>query len=345
MRRTLVHLETAQRIGKMGSWEGILDDNHQIYWSPQVYEIAGWDPEETPTFEAYLEAIHPDDRQRVLAARADALIGRAPYSSEFRIVRPDGEVRFVRLEATTERRPGEPIRLIGVVQDRTDEWLAAHRLREVEESRRILLHEMLRSRESVRSDLARALHDGPVQELTAALLQLDIGVRDPDSGAADEARASVRRAIEMLRSTVFELEPAIEGNDSLREAIEHMCTRNLSEHQVEVDVDLRVDPGDDVPQMVFRIAAEAIRNVRNHAAASSVRVQLRASEDGTVLRIKDDGCGFDPKAHRPEPGHLGLPSMRENAEAGGGSLEIRSDGRGTEIIARFPPRRPDQPPT
>ena len=83
---------------------------------------------------------------------------------------------------------------------------------------------------------------------------------------------------------------------------------------------------------------EALTNVAKHACARAVTVQLdiRGKQRcELVLRIKDDGAGFDPLAHRP--GHLGLRTMRQRAEQLGGSLTVASSpGEGTTIAAVFP---------
>jgi signal transduction histidine kinase len=85
---------------------------------------------------------------------------------------------------------------------------------------------------------------------------------------------------------------------------------------------------------LYRIAQEALQNVAKHADAQTVELTLEQTTAELVLRIEDDGRGFNPK--RSFPGHLGLESMHERMAAVGGDLEIRSSrGRGTTVYARL----------
>jgi signal transduction histidine kinase len=92
------------------------------------------------------------------------------------------------------------------------------------------------------------------------------------------------------------------------------------------------EPPPDARVICYRIAQEAIANVRKHARASHVEVVLVSEGGGTRVVIRDDGVGFDPERTAPAPGHLGLPDMRERAELAGGWLRISSaPGSGTVV--------------
>jgi signal transduction histidine kinase len=88
-------------------------------------------------------------------------------------------------------------------------------------------------------------------------------------------------------------------------------------------------------QDALRISQEALQNAAKHAHAQTVELTLEQQESELILRVKDDGRGFNPK--RTFPGHLGLHSKRERMAGVGGNLEIQSSrGRGTSIHARIP---------
>jgi signal transduction histidine kinase len=90
-----------------------------------------------------------------------------------------------------------------------------------------------------------------------------------------------------------------------------------------------------VKEALYRIAQEALQNAAKHAHAQTVELTLEQQESELILRVKDDGRGFDPA--RTFPGHLGLHSMRDRMAAVGGKLDIQSSrGRGTSIDARIP---------
>jgi signal transduction histidine kinase len=94
--------------------------------------------------------------------------------------------------------------------------------------------------------------------------------------------------------------------------------------------------------VLYRIAQEALANVRKHAEATAIHVTLADRENGALLRIRDDGLGFDLAAVDEErPGHLGLVSMRERAEMAGGWLRMAgSKGQGTTVEAWVPAEEP-----
>ncbi len=121
--RTLSLLSQSQEIAHVGSWELDLDAD-RLVWSDEVYRIFGLEPQTTvATYEAFLGAIHPEDREAVDAAYSGSLRdGRGAYSTEHRVVRPlTGEIRYVREECVHERAgDGQVVRSVGIVQDITD---------------------------------------------------------------------------------------------------------------------------------------------------------------------------------------------------------------------------------
>ena len=128
LRQSQAQLARAQAIASLGSWEienpSLAEDGRgEVYrWSAEVYRIFGVDRDRfTPSRETFFACLHPDDRSRVLRVIADALKAGREYEVEHRIVRPDGEVRYVREHAELERGgDGRVVRMIGTVQDITD---------------------------------------------------------------------------------------------------------------------------------------------------------------------------------------------------------------------------------
>jgi signal transduction histidine kinase len=109
------------------------------------------------------------------------------------------------------------------------------------------------------------------------------------------------------------------------------------------EVRLAIERIDLEPEMagdLFRIAQEAVVNAGRHANATRVEVSLRTVGADVELRVADDGSGFNGNGPltTPEPGHLGLASMRERAELLDGRLEIESSDRGTRVLVLAPLR-------
>ncbi|MCS6291668.1 MAG: PAS domain S-box protein, partial [Nitrospira sp.] len=115
------HLQSAQAIAHLGSWEWNILDQTEL-WSDEQCRIFGYEPGSlTPTYETFKSALHPDDRDRVLKAVENALQFDTPYDVDCRIIRPSKDIRFVRCRGmVTRNETHQPIRMSGTVQDLTD---------------------------------------------------------------------------------------------------------------------------------------------------------------------------------------------------------------------------------
>jgi PAS domain S-box-containing protein len=113
-------LARAQRIAGLGSWEHNLRGG-DIYWSEQTLRILGWD-DQPISYEAFMAAVHPDDRAELRRQRERALAGEAPIDAQYRFCRPDGATCVVRQQAEVEfDEHGRPWRISGTVLDITEQ--------------------------------------------------------------------------------------------------------------------------------------------------------------------------------------------------------------------------------
>jgi len=114
-------MRVAQKLANMGSWERDLDSS-VIKWSDQLYEIFGLEPGSYDgTYETFISMVHPDDRSTALQRRRVRNNRDDPSNFNFRIIRPDGEIRYVRTERRIENdSEGRPKRAIGIMQDVTE---------------------------------------------------------------------------------------------------------------------------------------------------------------------------------------------------------------------------------
>ncbi|MDH3473650.1 MAG: PAS domain S-box protein, partial [Rhodospirillales bacterium] len=133
LRKSEASLVNAQRIAKLGNWDWNIVTG-ELRWSDEIYRIFGLEPQQFgATYEAFLESVHPDDRETVTQAVDAALTGAVPYSIDHRIVLPDGAVRIVHEQAeVTFDGSGTPVRMSGTVQDISESVRAAEALRESE---------------------------------------------------------------------------------------------------------------------------------------------------------------------------------------------------------------------
>ena len=121
LRQSETRLAEAQRIAHLGNWDWDIKTN-ELHWSDEIYRIFGLLPQQFgATYEAFLNCVHPDDREYIKTAVNDALTKRKPYTIDHRIVLPNGTVRIVHEQAeVTFDETGNPIRMLGTVQDITE---------------------------------------------------------------------------------------------------------------------------------------------------------------------------------------------------------------------------------
>ncbi len=184
-----------------------------------------------------------------------------------------------------------------------------------------------------RRRIARELHDGVAQEL-AFIVRRARRPQAPESlpiiaASAERALNDSRRAIAALSS------PFDERLDvALAQAVEEVAQRTGASVELALDEDVDVSPP--TREALVRIACEAVGNAARHAGVGHVRLELQ-NGDGILLRVVDEGVGFDPGAPPPSTGGFGLGVMRERAEALGADLRIASrPGAGTIVEVRLP---------
>jgi two-component system NarL family sensor kinase len=227
------------------------------------------------------------------------------------------------------------------------------RLRSAESTGRLRARELSRrtieAEAHVRRRVAESIHDGPVQELVGLNMMLDAArralERDDAARATDliqQAAALTERNIGALRDEIVSLGPYAFDELTLDAAIEQCAPTWERRFQLEIETSLeRLDLSNDACGSLFGIAQEAVANAGRHSGATVVAITVRVVDGHVELSVRDDGEGFE--GEQPlgpnEPGHIGLATMRERAELVGGRLDIRSDTRGSTVIARVPLER------
>ncbi|QKQ25033.1 diguanylate cyclase domain-containing protein [Candidatus Reidiella endopervernicosa] len=123
-------LSEAQKISRLGHWEWIVPTG-ALRWSDEIFRMFGVDAEQIePSYELFLESVHPDDRDEVVAAVEAAVAGTADYSIDHRILQPDGQVRMVHERGVVYRdSAGLALRMLGTVLDITERKAMEERLR------------------------------------------------------------------------------------------------------------------------------------------------------------------------------------------------------------------------
>jgi two-component system, NarL family, sensor histidine kinase UhpB len=234
-----------------------------------------------------------------------------------------------RMESVDLLRPGQRLPV-----DRSDEIgrvLGAFNrmLDRLERERQQSGRRVLAAQEAERIGIARDLHDEVGQLLTGALLQLNSVAESAPAHRQeiDESRQAVRRALDEVRRISSELRPEMLEHLGLVSALTELSTTvaRVSGVLVEREFDPSLPKlAPDTELAVYRIAQESLTNVARHAQASRVRITLGRGHDSVVLRVIDDGRGFDGIAEE----HGGLRSMRERALLVEGALAIKDGAHG-----------------
>ena len=214
------------------------------------------------------------------------------------------------------------------------------RVKALQEVRRQLVSEAMHADERRSREVAEHLHDGPLQTLLAARLELDEArERNPDP-ALDMVYEALQETATGLRSTVTELHPQVLAQLGLTPALREMVKQFETRTQVTVEADLEEVGKPESAQLLHRAARELLTNVGKHAGAKSVQVVLSRNGDRIRLTIADDGRGFDPAVvgQSVADGHIGLGSLLARFDAMGGAMGIESRaGGGTVVTATSPP--------
>jgi len=201
-------------------------------------------------------------------------------------------------------------------------------LRIADEERRGLLIRLVHAQEEERQRIAGEIHDDPIQALAVLNMGLELlarGIEDPAVlSKLSEARETVRTASASLRHMIFKLHPMILDREGLAIACDAELEQIRQEAGIEVSLEngLTHEPPLATSTIAFRITQEALVNIRKHADARHIEICLDENAGGIVVRVTDDGRGFEQAAG--EPGHLGLVSMRERAEMAGGWFHLNS---------------------
>jgi two-component system NarL family sensor kinase len=275
-------------------------------------------------------------RPALRSDQAEAARGLA-YHASLPLAFQDTPLGIINVTAPGLRElTAEELRLLSTVAYQVG--LAVERARLAEESARL-------ARAEERARLAREIHDTLAQGLTAIGLQVESALHHLESDPAtarerlERVLTTTRENLEEARRSVDDLRAAPLVGRPLGEALAALGRQLTSE--TGVPMRLRVTgPANGLPLRVeaqlFRVAQEALTNVRKHAHATEVTVALRHDPDRVGLTIHDDGRGL-ANAAEDAPGGFGLTGMRERARLLGGSLRVLSPPGGGTTVSLWVP--------
>jgi len=320
---------------------GIFDHDHlseTIYWSAHQREIYGWGPDETVTLRAFIECIHPEDRERITAdvRRAHDPAGDGLYGVEHRIIRRDGSVRWVITRSQTffsgESGARRPVRTIGAVSDITERKKAEERI-----------GQSLREKETLLRELYHRTKNN--MQVITSLLNLQ-------SFATDDEKAL--QIIEDTKNRIFSMalvhEKLYKAKDlsrvNLRDYIPDLTTSLMESYQIcGGTISLLLDI-DDIAVSIDTITPcglvinELMTNTLKYAfpdnRAGKITISAHSNAEGIIeLRFSDDGIGLPEGVELNKPESLGLKIVHILVETQlKGKIAIERK-HGTGFVIRF----------
>jgi PAS domain S-box-containing protein len=323
----------------------IIKDGKIVFANDKFAEIYGYKKKELLGMDSSI-LVHPIDRLLVTELREKRLRGeKVPSEYEIRGLKKNGEVIWVLRSLSLINYKDGPA-ISGIVQDMTKRRMVEDALRESDKELRILSNQLLSTEEKERKRIARELHDGIGQALSAIKFSVENSLsvlRNRSNHSELKSLQAVipltQKTIEEVRRIVKDLRPAILDDLGILATITWFCREfqkvfaNIDIHK---DIDIREK---DIPSplktVIYRILQEALNNIAKHSRADTVHLELKKKNSTIQLQVHDNGRGFDlGKAISLKTSRrgFGLASMRERAELSGGAFEIDSSaGKGTTI--------------
>ena len=267
-------------------------------------------------------------------------VSDGPYDQ--RLTGRDGTEALMELNSSLVLRDGQPIGFQNVARDVTLE----HRL---QENLQFYIREVTRAQEEERKRLARELHDETAQRLIALSHHLEHIAASNKRLSAEiigqltNLQEGVRDVLKEVRRFSRDLRPSILDDLGLLPAMEWLTDDIREQHGIEANLMItgsqqRLNP--EAELLLFRIAQEALNNVRRHAEASKVSVAIEFDEAKMKLMVQDDGKGFqvpNTVGELSRIGKLGLIGMEERTRLLGGSLRVQSEPcQGTTVTVEAP---------
>ena len=369
LRQSEERLRFALEAARFGMWEHDVRTDALLV-SDRCKEIFGRSPDEPLTHEEILRMVHPDDLAHVQATIGAAIRDHRGYDLEYRILWPDGKVRWVMVRGrATYDVEGKPAHTLGLVLDITERKAAetlltqqAEQLRQLSET----LQEATRRKDEFLAMLAHELRN-PLAPIVNALQILE---QSPRPAQRDRAREIIGRQVGNMRRLVDDLldvsrittgkiilkRERLDLVAALRLTIEH-CRPFIEEcrHTLHVQLPDRPLFVDADPVRIEQITSNLLNNAAKYTEpGGSIRINAEALDGYARVRVEDDGIGIPPALlgsvfdlftqgdRGPEQAHgglgLGLTLVRSLVEMHGGEVQAESDGpgKGSRFEFRLP---------
>jgi PAS domain S-box-containing protein len=327
---------------------GLARDRVAVWANRAMYDLLGYDEKEEFLRNRTTRFFYPDDEeydrvgQELYATAKETGLGRI----DTKWVKKDGRAIDCYVQAKL-LEPSDPSKgVIITALDITDRKQADDRIHR-------LTHEMIRVQENERQRISRELHDRVAQDLSMTKIIADQFLQYEKETVVPRANQEIvkisgalKKTINAVRNLAYDLRPPVLDDMGLVHAIFQYCEEFSERTGLAIDFASagleKAALDSDTEINLYRLIQEGLNNVHKHAEARRATVKLVKAHPNIILRIKDDGKGFDVNARKAlstNEKRMGLQSMEERVHLLGGKIEIQSSPmRGTKIAIRIPSR-------
>jgi PAS domain S-box-containing protein len=342
--QTQMRFRQAQQIAHLGNWE-INFENSSSRWSDEAYHIYGVEPgDHNFSVGDWLSFVHPDDLTHVRQMIEKGKMSLKGASFYHRIVRPDGEIRFIYSESRYEfDQDGKPIGLYGIAHDVTERKRLEMELREQNRKEHIKMTvAAIQAQEKERNAIGAELHDNVNQILVSTKLILSLLKDNPDMAAnlLETSIHNIQNAINENRKISHELVAPDFGQKNLVEQVSCLAETMLKPADVDIDIDssgfCESALSDQHKLAIYRIAQEQCTNIVKYAGARSVKILLSTDDQMLRMVISDDGKGMDPDK---QTDGIGLRNIKSRLSVFNGCASVcTAPGKGFTLDISTPLR-------
>src|SRR5882762_9373723 len=350
LRRSEGYLAEAQRLTRTGSWAWSVATRHSVYWSQENYRLFGFDPEGgIPSDEAFYQRIHPEDRDRV---RREVFLERPDEGShfdvEFRIVLPDGAIKYVRSTGHPVRNiSGDLLEYVGTSIDVTERKRADEERERLHQAQADLAHV---NRVTTMGELTASLAHEIRQPISAALTNaktclLWLGRDEPNVARACETASrlvkDVTRAADIIGriSSLFKKGALQRELVDVNELIREMIVLLRSEAN-RYSISIRTELAEGLPkvmadrvqlqQVFMNLMLNGIDAMKETSGGGDLAIKSEAGDGQLLISVSDTGVGLPPEeadqifraffTTKDNGTGMGLPISRSIIESHGGRL-------------------------
>ncbi len=310
--------------------------------NPYAANLSGFSEEESLS-RPFVDFVHPDDRAMVMENHVKRLSGeKAPDIYLFRIINRNGKTVWLESKGVLSHWEGHPATL-NFLSDVTER-------KQSEDLVRNFSQMLMQAQERERQMISYELHDSVAQNLSTLKISCDtfFDGQSEIPPELSEKRMKLSKLIEqtiiVVRNLAYDLRPPGLDEMGLVEAIKMYCEEFFKNSGVKIDfqpagID-KLDLDFDTEIHLYRLVQEGLNNIRKHANAGLATIRLVGASPSIILRIEDDGKGFDVKARElalNNEKRMGLRSMKERVNLFGGQMTIQSRPmQGTKVFIKIP---------